>query len=443
MLKRKAYSDLLAWKNSRKENKIKEVLSIRGARQIGKTSLVESFGVEYRTFIEINFANNPEYKEIFEDKLDKDELYTRIKLAFFKENFVEGETLIFLDEIQKCSKARTAIKVMAQDFRYDVITSGSLLGLMYNQDDDKEVDEPELLPVGFENIYNLNSLDFEEFLISQNVNEEIISKLREFYYSKKQIPDFLCNSLKKYFVDYMVLGGMPEVVQNYATYKDYKKAFKIQEKIISNYKDDIATHAKGAEKIKVRNCFNSIPSQLAKEIKKFQYSVVEKGQTSKKYGDSVQWLVDSQIVRISYNVKEPYLPLLGNAKTEQFKLYVHDTGLLLTMFGEETKLALLTNKLQGNAKGGIYENIVAQILSSNGYALYYYHPDDNHEIEFLIEKNQNAVPIEVKASNGQCVSLNNFINDFKPSLALKTIDGNIGYTSGKTTIPHFVLPFII
>ena len=240
----------------------------------------------------------------------------------------------------------------------------------------------------------------------------------------------------------MVVGGMPEVVFDYVKNHDFTRVTAIQERILENYRFDISKHAKGAEKVKVRKCYDAVPKQLAKEITKFQYATVEKGQTSKKYGGSVQWLKDSNLVHACYNVHEPYLPLMANSIEEQFKLYINDTGLLCAMYGFETKKAILNNTIKGNAKGGIYENIIAESLIKNGYNLYYYKPDNEHELEFLIEKSGGVVPVEVKAGNTSTVTLNGFIEKFVPSIAYKFINGNVGLNNVKYSIPHYMVMFV-
>ncbi len=444
MLERKAYNDLLNWKKNRNQNKITECLSLRGPRQVGKTTLVEMFGrKEYKSFIEINFAYRSDLKAIFNGNLDKEEIYKKLVLYFPDVNFIDGETLIFLDEIQKCSNARTALKVMAQDFRYDVITSGSLLGLIYSENDDKEVDECSLLPVGYERIYYLYSLDFEEFLWSQGLLKNNINLLKEEIIQAKSIDKGIVEKYQNLFREYIVIGGMPEVILKFNERHNYYDAFDMQNKIIENYKEDIAFHAVGSEKIKVRKCFDSLPAQLSKEIKKFQYSVVEKNQTSKKYGDSVQWLIDSNLVLPSYNVHEAYIPLVGEKKVEQFKLYFHDTGLLTALYGKECKIAIMANTLTGNVKGGIYENIIGETLYKLNFNLFYYHPSDNEEIEFLIERDGKVIPIEVKASNNASASLNRFLKNNVDSYGYKVIDGNFGINERKIVIPHFALSFIL
>lgn len=438
MLKRKAYQKLLEWKNAHHHN----CLMVQGARQVGKTYLVREFGKkEYKSFVEINFIKNPELKLIFNDNLDPETIYKKMTAMINGVNLIKGNTLIFLDEIQACGNARTALKFLAEDGRFDVITSGSLLGLTYGEDDDENTEVPLSVPTGYEMFLMMYSLDFEEFLWAEGY-ENSIPYLKEFFDKKEKVPSVLNDKFETLFREYMVVGGMPEVVSDYVENHDFTRVSAIQEKILENYRFDIAKHAKGAEKIKVRKCYDAIPKQLAKELTKFQYSTVEKGQTSKKYGGSVQWLKDSNLVNPCYNIHEPYLPLIANAYDEQFKLYINDTGLLCAMYGFEVKKAILENTIKGNAKGGIYENIIAEMLVKKGHKLYYYKPDDSNELEFLIEKNASVIPVEVKAGNTATKSLNRFIESYKPFIAYKLIDGNVGVDGVRLTLPHYMVMFI-
>lgn len=438
MLKRKAYLELLEWKKNHYHN----CLMVKGARQVGKTYLVREFGHnEYKSFIEINFIKNQEFKQIFDGNLDSETIYKRITAMVKGASLIEGNTLIFLDEIQACGKARTALKFLAEDGRYDIITSGSLLGLTYGEDADDNTEEPESVPTGYESFLTLYSLDFEEFLWAEK-QENAIPILKEHFEKMIPVPFSINEKYENLFREYMAIGGMPEVVSDYVEHHDFTRVQDIQNKILEDYRFDISKHAKGAEKVKVRKCYDAIPKQLAKEITKFQYSTVEKGQTSKKYGGSVQWLKDSDLVNPCYNIHEPYLPLMANAIDEQFKLYINDTGLLCAMYGFETKKAILNNTIKGNAKGGIYENIIAETLIKNGYKLYYFKPDDSNEIEFLLEKNGEVIPVEVKAGNTITKSLNRFIEKYRPFEAFKIIGGNIGSEEKKRIIPHYMTMFI-
>ncbi len=439
MLKRKAYEKLTEWKN--KENK--RCLMIEGARQVGKTFLVREFGKnEYDSFIEINFIKQPDLKSIFSDSLDADNIYKRMTAFIPNIKLIPGKTLIFLDEIQNCGRARTAVKFLSEDGRFDVITSGSLLGLTYAENGDEEAEEPESVPTGYEEFLTVFSLDFEEFLWAMGYSGEMIADLKEHFITGNRVDPVINERFENLFREYMAVGGMPEVVDHFVKNSDYNEVTEIQDRIVADYRFDIAKHAKGAEKQKVRKCYEAIPKQLAKELKKFQYSTVEKGSTTKKYGGSVRWLVDSAMVNACYNVREAYIPLLGNSSEEQFKLYINDTGLLCSMYGRETRRLLLDNELKGNAKGGLYENVISECLIKRGYKLYYYKPDDDHEIEFLIEKDGEVIPIEVKAGNNPTVSLNNFIRDYHSSKALKFTGGNVGTIDNKMTLPHYMIMFI-
>lgn len=440
MIKRKMYKYLINWK----QKKDKSALIIKGARQVGKSYLVREFGRnEYESYIEINFLKNPLYKNIFKGDLSAEEIFKRLSAYIPNLKIIPFKTLLFLDEIQVCAEARTAVKFLVEDGSVDVISSGSLLGLSYLEDDDKNVTEPTSLPVGYEEQITMYSLDFEEFLWAKGYNDDAIAYLKDFYISNKEVPKELNDKYLELFREFMIVGGMPEVVQTFIDTNNFQEASKIQGKILADYQDDISKHAKGQEKIKVRQCYDSIPKQLAKEYKKFQYSVVEKGKTSKKYGGSIKWLCDSSLVNKCSNVNEAYIPLLAYEMDDQFKLYLNDTGLLLYLYGPETKLAILNNTLKGNAKGGIYENIISESLLKRGYKLYYYKTQNSSmEIEFVIEKNGEVIPIEVKAGNDSTPSLNSFINKYHTKVSYKFVNGNVGFLDGKKTLPHYMVMFI-
>lgn len=442
MLKRKIYNELLDWKNERK-NGLKKCLLIKGARQVGKSYIVKAFGkAEYKSSIYIDFFKEPNLKIIFQGDLSPDEIYKRLTANKPDAKLISGDTLIFLDEIQYCGNARTAIKFLAEDMRYDVISSGSLLGLAYGEDGDENVEEPISIPVGYERPITLKSLDFEEFLWAYGYKDETIKELQAYMNNGIQIPESMHERYEMLFREFMVVGGMPEVVADFVQHKDFNRVARIQKEILEEYQDDISKHAKGKEKQYVRMCYEAVPKQLAKEIKKFQYSTVEKGQTRRKFGGSVKWLKDAEIVNACYNVHEPYLPLMANANNDQFKLYMADTGLLLANYGFATKMSILNNTIKGNAKGGIYENIIAECLVKRGYNIYYFKPNDSQEIEFIIEKDGEIIPVEVKAGNTASVSLNKFIKDYSPSVAYKLIGGRNGCNGVKITLPHYMVMFL-
>lgn len=438
MLKRKIYDYLLEWKKTKKN----ECLLVNGARQVGKTFIIEQFGkAEYKRYYYLNFIKNPEYKQIFEDSLEPAEIFKKMSLFLPNFNPSENNTLIFLDEIQRCPEARTALKFLALDHKYDVIASGSLLGIHYKNESNNT--QLVSIPVGYEHEIEMTSLDFEEFLWAIGVSEEAVQILKNCLKNESRIEDSIIEKYSKLITEYMVVGGMPEVVNTMIESSNFQKVYESQQKILSSYEDDIKMYAKNTDIPKISACYNSIPRQLSNEYTKFKFKAVEKNGSARKYENALDWLVDAGLIKQVFNVSTPLLPLKAYEIPEEFKIYATDIGLLTSMFGFETQVALLKNTLKGPAKGGIYENLVFDILNKKQIHLNYFRKDEGkQEIEFLFEKDGNVVPVEVKASRGKTISLNNFIDEYKPSFAFKLIDGNLGRDGHKITIPHFLSPFI-
>lgn len=432
MLKRKILNDLISWKNT----KNKECLFVKGARQVGKTFIIEKFGKEnYESYVYINFFENPNFKNVFEGSLQADEIYKKMSLYIPNLKLIPKNTLIFLDEIQECPNARTALKFLALDNQYDIIASGSLLGISY-----KSIAS---IPVGYEKQITMYPLDFEEFLWAVGTSEDAIEYIKQFFNDKKKIEHGINEEMFEKLREYIVVGGMPDVVNTFIQTKNFGEVHKAQIKILEDYNDDIIKYAENNIKTKIRKCYNSIPRQLAKENKKFQYGVVEKGSTSRKFGDSVQWLIDANLVTPVYNVSIPILPLEAYSKDGYFKMYLHDIGLLVAMYGFDVKTAILENSLSGFAKGAIYENLISVMLTARGYKAYYYKADNNsQEIEFLITQNTKIIPLEVKAGNSASVSLNCFMQNYNPPYAYKFVNGNVGVNDKKITLPHYMAMFI-
>ena len=432
MLKRKFTDILLNWKN----NKSKECLLVKGARQIGKTFIIEDFGKRYyKSYIYINFFKNPEAKEIFSGSLEPDEIYKKISIYIKNVKFIENDTLIFLDEIQECPQARTALKFLALDDKYDIIASGSLLGINY-----KDIAS---IPVGYEYQIEMHSLDFEEFLWAKGMDSNAIEYIKSFFDKKQAVPNGINEKMFQHLREYMVVGGMPEVVNTYIATNNFNEVQKSQDKILSDYLNDIAKYAEMKERPKVRNCYLSIPRQLAKENKKFMFSVVEAKGRARKYANSIEWLRDANLIRVCNNVFAPLFPLLAHEKTDQYKIYLNDIGLLVSMYGFDMKRAILQNSLIGDTKGGIYENLIADILIKKGIKLNYYKNDNStQEIEFLITKDANVIPIEVKAGNNHTISLDNYVYNYKPKYAYKFINGNLGVAGNKITLPLYMVMFL-
>ena len=432
MLKRKITDKLLEWKSQKKN----ECLMVKGARQIGKTYTIRHFGKEnYKSYIEINFEENPNYKEIFDGSLEVNELIQKISLLIPNVEFIENDTLIFFDEIQSCPQARTSLKFWALDNRYDVIGSGSLLGINY-----KEVSS---FPVGYERQIEMHSLDFEEFLWGLGISDDVISNLKTYFEKPSQIPESIHNSMTTYLRKYMIVGGMPAVVNKYLETNNFNDVHSQQQMILNEYLNDIAKYAPTSDKPKARNCYLSIPQQLAKENTKFQFSVVEKKGTSRKYANSLDWLRDANLIRYCYNVSLPEFPLAAYIKTDQFRIYVNDIGLLISMYGYEMKNAIFTDSLKGHAKGGIYENLMADFLLKKDYPLIHYNSSNgSQEIEFFIEQNSKIVPIEVKSKQGSTTSLNKILENEDIEKGYKFTNTNAGIDGKKITLPLYLAMFL-
>ena len=437
MLKRKIYDELLKWKNSAEHKS----LLVKGARQVGKTFIIDLFGKqEFKSYIYLNFLKNESLKEIFSGSLEPDDIYAQISLRVNNVEFVENDTLIFFDEIQACPKARTALKFLSIDGRYRIIASGSLLGIKYKERDEESFS----VPVGYEKDIEMFPLDFEEYLWARGVNDSAVSALKNYFLKREKVPDDINSLYMRYFKEYICVGGMPDVVNTFIATNNFQAVHEKQNEILQNYRDDIMHYAPNTMKQKITNCYNSIPAQFSKEYTKFQYSVIESKGTSKKYESAVDWLLDAGMVKKCINVSAPLFPLKGYEKPNEFKLYLTDTGLLTSMFGFNTQAAIMSDELKSTAKGGIFENAAFVCLMNRIITLHYFKNSNNtQEIEFIFESisGTEVIPVEVKAKNGQTISLNNFIETFKPTVAYKVIDGNIGVSGKKFTIPFYMLLF--
>ncbi len=423
----------MAWKNNKGK---KDAILLRGVRQCGKTYIVREFGKrEYKNFIEINFIERPDMQAVFSGNLDVDNMVQQIKLSMPGCQFIPGETLLFLDEIQDVPNARTSLKFWTQDGRFDCIASGSLLGMDYKN----EVS----IPVGYEQQLIMRTLDFEEFIWALGAEVNLKEMLAPYVDGAKRVPEAMHNSLNKYLQEYMVVGGLPEVVDTYIATKDFYQVHLLQEKILRDYQDDIAKYALNQDKIKAKQCFLSIPRQLSKENHKFQYSVVEKKATARKFTSSLDWLHNAGLIDFAYNVNSPWFPLKAHVKEDQFRVYLCDIGLLVAMYGYQLKIALLSDALEGPAKGGIYESLVADILAKRGEELYYYKKEDSTlEIEFILERDCKLVPVEVKARKGSTRSLNELLKMDNIERGYKLTAQNTGVVEKKITLPLYMAAII-
>ncbi|MCL2142881.1 MAG: ATP-binding protein [Methanomassiliicoccaceae archaeon] len=432
MLKRKIMDVLVGWK----AEKSKKCLLLKGARQVGKTFIVREFAKQYYdNIVELNFFIRPEFKDAFEGSLLMDDLIKKITSIDNSMRFTEGRTLLFLDEVQECGNARTALKPIAEDGRFDCIASGSMLGVSYKN--------TRSIPVGYEKQVEMYSLDFEEYLWAVGYEASHIEHLKEYFDGRKPVPKAINDAFMEKLREYAVVGGMPSVVNIFLETKNFGLVHEEQKGIIASYLDDIAKYASRSEKPKVRKCYASVPDHLARENKRFMYSAAEKGSNAQKLENSLEWLADAGLVKICGNVTSPFFPLPAYSRAGQFKVYLTDIGILNAMYGPEMKNSFYMNTLAGPAKGGIYENLVADILLKKNVPLRYYRlPESMQEVEFLLTKGENIIPLEVKAGNGRTISLDNYITRYGPPYALKLISGNVGMNGRKLTLPLYMALFL-
>ena len=386
MLRRKAYQKLLDWKKDRNH----KALCVFGARQIGKTTLIRKFGKEnYRNFVEINFVSDTDAAGIFAGDLDVNTIITNLT-AYTRQPMEPGETLVFFDEVQECPNVRTAIKFLVEDGRFDYIESGSLLGTKY-----KTVKS---LPVGFEEIYRMYPIDFEEFLWANGVQEATIQYLKNCMDAKAPVLPAVHETMTKLFYSYIVVGGMPDVVQTYVDTHDIGKVIGVQTSLLELYRQDIARYAEGSEKVKIQAIFDAIPSQLNDKNRRFMVNSLAPTARLARYEDSFQWLSDAGVALPCYNVTEPQTPLKLNEKHNLFKLFLNDVGLLCAACMENVQFDLLSGNLDVNL-GSILENIVAQQLKANGYDLFYFDAKKYGEVDFVVSGGVHTRLIEVKSGN--------------------------------------------
>ena len=430
-LKRKIDDYLIEWKN----NKNRLPLIIKGARQIGKTNAIRNFGNNnYKTFIEINFVLQPQFKTIFEEGFEVNNIIKKITLKMPELVLNENDTLIFFDEMQECVSTATSLKAFREDGRYDIICSGSLMGINYR--------EIESNSVGNKEDYIMKSLDFEEFLWANGYNNEQINDLFKHMIKLKPLSSIQYDVIMSKFKDYMIVGGMPAIVSQFIENKNYSGILKMQQQILLDYEEDITKYAGGLDKTKILNCYRKIPVFLGNENKKFQISKIADGARNREYVGVVEWLANAGIVNISYLMEQASLPLKGNYNPDNFRLYFSDTGLLIGSLDEEVQDDLRNNENMNTYKGALYENIVSDMLVKEGYNLYFYKDDSKKiEMDFMVRDKNSLIPIEVKENNTATISLNNLINgnlykDIK--YGIKLCNKNIGFNGKFYTFPYFL-----
>lgn len=438
MLKRKIESVLEEWKNTPD----KKPLVIKGIRQCGKTYIVQKFAHEnYKNVVYMNFILEPDKKSAFVGNLDVDTIILNLSALIPESRFVPGETCIILDEIQECKEARTALKSFHTDGHFDVIATGSLLSVKGYGKRKKEKDEgQDSIPVGYETVINMYPLDFEEFLWANGVNENVINSVKACFDNETPVPEGVHKAMLDLLYRYVIVGGLPEVVNTFLSTKNIELVYKNQRTLIAEYEEDMVKYAEDADKPHIRKCFESIPKQLAKENKKFQYSTVKKGGRASLYLGCLQWLEDAGIVRRCYNTQITELPLEGNAIQDCFKVYTTDIGLLIAMLDYGTQADILKGNLLGY-KGAIFENLMADFLSKSEQKLYYFHKDSGLELDFLTRYKGKCVVLEVKAKAGKTKSLYTVLknkNVYHVYHAIKLGQYNVGRNDEILTIPLYM-----
>lgn len=440
MLKRKIETYLSEWKQS--DNR--KPLVIKGVRQCGKTFIVKKFAEEnYPNVVYMNFILEPDKKSAFTGSLDVDTIILNLSALIPGARFINGKTCIILDEIQECKEARTALKSFHKDGRFDVIATGSLLGVKgygKRKKENPEEDSADSVPVGSEIVIDMYPLDFEEFLWANGVGTKIIDTVKSCFEKEIAVPDGIHKAMMELLYRYVIVGGLPEVVNCFLETKNIDLIYKTQRTLLSEYEEDMVKYADDSDKPHIRECFESIPKQLAKENKKFQYSVVRKGGRASQYKGSLQWLEDAGIVERCYNTTITELPLSGNAIADCFKVYTTDIGILMGMLDYGTQADILKGNLLGY-KGAIFENLMADFLCKSGQKLYYFHKDSGLEIDFLVRIDGECVLIEVKSNNGKAKSVSTVLknkNVYHVNNAIKLGQYNVGRQGEVLTIPLYM-----
>ena len=435
MLKRKATAYIKNWIST----KDKKCLVVQGARQTGKTYIIERFAEEnFEELVEINFKQMPSAMDIFTGDLTVDNMVMAMRFRFPDKKIISGKTLIFLDEIQECQEAITSLKFWAIDNRYDVIVSGSLLGIDYKR--------ASSYPVGYVDYLRMYGVDFEEFLWGIGISEDMTGNLYKFLHSNTVIPQAINSQMMNYYRLYIAIGGMPEAVQKYIDTKDFREVDQIQRSLLQGYQYDIAHYATAEEKVKAEKCYLSLAKQLLdKENHKFQYKEIENGGRAQKYYSSIEWLLRADMVHLCKLVTDIRFDLDDYARDDFFRAYTTDLSLLMAMKDFSLKQHIVENTLEGNSKGGVYECAIADALYKKGYQLYFYKNETTkREIDVIIQKDGMVVPIEVKSGNTRANSLKSLMMNNKDiSYGYKFADGNMGVNEdGIITLPLYMIAFI-
>ena len=445
MLYREIWNQLVDWRN-----RSHHPLILRGLRQIGKTYIVKKFGAEfYENLIYIDLRANKAIHKAFDGDFDVNQMILSISAVQTDAHFIPGKTLLVLDEIQDCANARSSLKYWDLDGRFDVICTGSFLGVKGFRTPYKRG-----VPVGYEESLTMFPLTFNEFLNNTGINKAVINYVKQSLENKTMIEETVHQSIRKLYLQYLITGGMPEVVNTFFKTYDLNAVREIQRRILNSIKDDFGRYkdSDGNDKInevlklRAEACLNSLPAQLSKEYKKFQYSLVDVKGHSPEKADGLQYLEDVGLVIRAYNARQLTYPLEAEKIDSEFKVFCIDTGLLISMLAEDVSAKILNGDL-GAYKGAVAENMVAAAFAKSGRKLYYFHaPSGSPELDFLYEQNGEVVITECKSTNNRATSMKYVIANTKKygsHPAIKIADANIGGGIGFNTYPLYSLDFLL
>ncbi len=442
-MKRKITQQLIDWKN-RSDHK---PLILQGARQVGKTYILEEFGRQhYKNYIKVSLDLVTDVRNFLKDNINPLEIIAYLE-TLYNVRIVPHDTLVILDEIQDCKRALLALKYFQEDYpQYDIVAAGSLLGVAVNQGNKPDLEETQekqeeefSYPVGKVDELRLYPMDFEEFLWAMNM-DILAEDIRTHFNSNEAMPASVHQLALDYYQQYLIIGGMPESVGKYVETHSYLECRTVQQSILNGYNADMAKYAKPGTTVKIRACFNSIPAQLAKENRKFQYKLAQKGGTAKIFGEAIEWLILAGIVHKCKLISHGFIPISTQEDDSDFKIYMSDIGLLNTKAQMPAQMLLNSIETDNTFLGSVAENYVAQALSANGITLRYWKNDNTQEVEYILQDGMSVIPLEVKKGRKvDAISMNNFKKTYKCPFAYRISGKNFGMANDIKSVPLYAV----
>ena len=443
-MRRKITQHLIDWKN-RPDHK---PLILQGARQVGKTYILEEFGREYyKNYIKVSLDLVPDVRNFLKDNINPLEIIAYLE-TLYNVRILPHETLVILDEIQDCKRALLALKYFQEDYpQYDIVAAGSLLGVAVNQENKpeeegekkKEEQEEFSYPVGKVDELQLYPMDFEEFLWATN-NDILAQDIRTHFNTNEAMPSSVHQLALDLYQHYLIIGGMPESVKKWVETRSFLECRTVQQSILLGYNVDMAKYAKPATTVKIRACFNSIPAQLAKENRKFQYKLAMKGGTAKIFGEAIEWLILAGIVHKCKLISHGFIPISAQEDDSDFKIYMSDIGLLNTKAQMPAQMLLNSIETENTFLGSVAENYVGQALAANGITLRNWKNDNTQEVEYILQDGMNVIPVEVKKGKKvDAISMNNFKKTYKCPFAYRISGKNFGFANEIKSVPLYAV----